>query len=65
MSDGMRDATALGQLAQKLEEATYELRDAIKAAEEGHRGYMVDIQATINCVLARSPDCKWRITRMP
>ena len=65
MSDGMSDASAIGRLAQELEEATYKLRDAIKKTEEGHRGISVDIQSTINGVLARSPDCKWRITRMP
>ena len=62
MSDGMSDATACGRLAGDLREAAYKLRDAIKAAESGHRGMSVPIISTVDPILN---DCGFEIRRLP
>lgn len=38
MSDGMRDTTAVSELAGSVYEAAYVLRDALKDAQNGYRG---------------------------
>lgn len=60
MSGGMEDASAIGGLADKLRDASYELRDAIKAAEAGHRGMSVPVQDEVNEILLPSG---WKIVR--
>lgn len=61
MSDGMSDSKALGKLEADLREAAYVLRDALRAAEEGHRGWTVGGYAQlVNAVLA--PD-GWEVRR--
>lgn len=52
MSDGLSDASAVGKIAGRLEEAAYQLRDALKAVEEGHRGLTVaNPEAQVNRIL--------------
>ena len=51
MSGGMEDASATGRLAERLEEAAYVLRDRIRAAEEGHRGYAISVVAHVSGIL--------------
>lgn len=52
MSDGMRDSRILGDLSIKLREASYQLRDAIRDADDGHRGTSIAIVPTVNEILA-------------
>ncbi len=56
----MEDANAVGGLAVELREAAYEMRDAVKAAEAGHRGLSVDVQAEVNDILL---PCGWKLVR--
>jgi hypothetical protein len=53
MSDGLSDANAVGQLAVDLREAAHVTREAIEAAEAGHRGLSVDVCGEFNDVLRR------------
>ncbi len=60
MSGGQQEAAALGEMATKLREAAYELRDAIKKAEDGHRGWGVPVEPTVNEILLPSG---WKLVR--
>lgn len=60
MSGGMEDASAIGELATELREAAYQMRDAIKAANAGHRGWAIDSQHEVNEILLPSG---WKIVR--
>jgi len=60
MSGGMEDASAVGRLGTELREATYQMRDAIKAGEDGHRGLAIDVQDAVNEILL---PCGWKIVR--
>lgn len=60
MSDGMSDANAMGGLSTRLREASCKMRDAIKAAEDGHRGMSLDVQEDVNEILLPSG---WKIVR--
>jgi hypothetical protein len=60
VSGGLEDANAVGGLANDLKDAAYVLRDAVKAAEEGHRGIAIDVVATVNEVLLPSG---WKLVR--
>lgn len=51
MSSGPADAAATDRLAFELEEAAYNLRDAIKKAENGHRGWSVAVEAHVAPIL--------------
>lgn len=51
MSDGLSDASAVGRIGDKLEAVAYDLKLAIKAAKQGHRGLTVNIESTVNDVL--------------
>ena len=59
MSGGPEDASAMGRLDDKLREAAYQLRDAIEAAEAGHRGWAIDVK-TANEILLPSG---WKLVR--
>ena len=60
MSGGMEDANATGKLGTDLEEAAYRLRDAVMAAETGHRGIAIDVLNTVNPILLREG---WKLVR--
>ena len=60
MSGGMEDANAVGRLGVKLREAAYQMRDAIKEAEEGHRGLTVDVLSEVNEIML---PCGWKVVR--
>lgn len=60
MSGGMEDASAMSELSKELIDAAYEMRDAVKAAEEGHRGMSIDIEATVNELLL---PIGWKLVR--
>lgn len=63
MSDGMSDGRAVGRLADDLDLAAYELRDALKACEAGHRGLTVPgIADRVNDILK---DAGFEIRRLP
>lgn len=64
MSDGMSDANAVGRLGERLESAAYDLREAIEAAENGHRGIAIDVLATVNEVLQKF-GLKYELRRIP
>lgn len=51
MSDGMSDGAGVGGLEQRVREAAYELRDAILAAKDGHRGLVPAIQEVVEPIL--------------
>jgi hypothetical protein len=60
MSGGQHEAAALGGLATELREAAHQMRDAIKAAEDGHRGVSIAVQDEVNEILL---PCGWKIVR--
>ena len=62
MSDGMSDAAAVGRLGNAVVDAAYGLRDALKAADAGHRGVSVDALEDINRVLR---DAGYELRRLP
>jgi hypothetical protein len=51
MSGGMEDASAVGGISRRLQEATHKLLEAIEEAEAGHRGIGVDVRGTVNEIL--------------
>lgn len=50
MSDGMRDSRLLGEIANRIEDAAWSLRDAIR--ESSHRGWQIDVLAHANPILS-------------
>jgi hypothetical protein len=54
MSDGLSDANAVAAIANAIEDAAHDLRDALDAATEGHRGLTVDPILIVNEALKRS-----------
>lgn len=54
MSDGSSDAHAICELHNELESAAFDLRDAIKKAIEGHRGWSVNVESIVNETLEGS-----------
>lgn len=48
MSDGLSDMNAVNRLGNDVLEATYELRDALIAADEGHRGMRPELTFLLN-----------------
>ena len=63
MSDGISDANALGRLDRDVMLKAHDLRNALKAAEEGHRGLRpAGILATANNALK---GCGFQLVREP
>lgn len=60
MSDGISDSNALSALHNKVEFAAMDLRDALEAADEGHRGMTVRTLDIVNTVLR---DCGYRLVK--
>jgi hypothetical protein len=56
----MEDAAAMGRLAGKLMDKAYDLRDAIEAAQEGHRGHSIDVEHEVNKILLPTG---WKLVR--
>lgn len=51
MSDGMRDADAVGRLGSRIERCASDLVRAMWSARGGHRGIAIDELATVNDLL--------------
>lgn len=65
MGDEKSDASAVGDLATDVLEAAYGLRDALEAAEVGHRGIVPDrreLEVRVRAILAQAG---WDIARRP
>lgn len=60
MSGGQQEAAALGALSSELREAAYQLRDAVKSAEAGHRGVSVNVVDEVNSILLPTG---WKLVR--
>ena len=60
MSGGQQEAAALGAMSTELREAAYSMRDAVKSAEDGHRGVSLDVQTEVNEILL---PCGWKLVR--
>ena len=52
MSDGLSDTAALDRLAAEVREAAFQLRDAVRRAEHGHRGLYFAVEPVVNEILA-------------
>lgn len=51
MSDGMSDSRALGRLSGEVQSAAFALFEALHNAEQGHRGWAIDVLTTVNEIL--------------
>lgn len=63
MSGGQHDMRAVGEIGSAVEDAAYELRDAIKKAVEGHRGFSVNVESIVNEILGEA--CPYELRRKP
>jgi len=60
MSGGQHEASAIGEMATELREAAYQMRDAVRSADEGYRGISLDVQFEVNEILL---PCGWKLVR--